>query len=217
MNLRGIVFAALIGGMLGSGIGVGANYITTAYAQVAVPPDPSPVIVQAPPAPTNVPSGGTILGGILLAVVTTYGGVLVAGLRGLISSKTGIQLSDRFDTAIQNGMTNAVGKIAASMDGKVPLQFKSEFVNQVVAYLQTTVPDLIKQMGATPTAGGFFDAVRARVEKFLLDPTFPVSIDATPAANPQLSGITGNVVADLHNVIQQVQQALDQMKRAQGT
>lgn len=188
-KIRNLFFAVVIGASLGSIAGTGyAQFVPSAPTNQgggglspAAPTQPTPVVVQAPPPETNVPSGGTIIGGILTAVVTTFGGILVSSLRSFLAAKTGIQLSDRFDDAIKNGMSSLVTKFSTSIDGKIPIHVKSEFVNDLITYLQTTIPDLIKQMGGNPTSAGFFAAVKARFEKFLLDPHFPVSVDPTPA------------------------------------
>lgn len=171
---------------------------------------PSYVLAQDQPAPTvSVPtqttgttitttapvsndttiSVGTIAGQVLTWVLAAFavpiGGFIVQLLYKL-AAKAGVTLDDarreRLQEIVENGLHLAAASVSKDLNGKIPLAVKSQVLAQVVAYTQMHGADTLKALGLEPQGILAVDAIKARTEKALADPTVPVTIAPSTTA-----------------------------------
>ena len=136
-------------------------------------------------------SVGTLAGQVLTWAVTAFGSLLATifatwGYR--LIQLTGVQLTDaaraRLQEIILNGLNEGAKTEAANLDGKDQVAVKDAIVAKAVTYAQAHGADTIKQLGLDPTSGIAVEAIKARIETAINDPTVatPAVLDAPGVA-----------------------------------
>jgi hypothetical protein len=179
------------------------------------PPAPPPPPVVAPATPTVVPSAppvtqntvttngpvssettisvGTIAGQVLTWAAAAFGSVAATvftawGVR--LFKLAGVQMSDaaraRLQEIIVNGLNVGAEKATHDLGGKGQVEIKNETVATAVAYAQAHAADAIKQLGLDPNSGAAVEAIKARIETAIADPTVPTPAVLDPPATPKV-------------------------------
>jgi hypothetical protein len=171
---------------------VGTNSAAMPSAGVVVGPGGVRVVAPAPAATQNTVtttgpvssettiSVGSLAGEVLQWLAAAFGvpigGLLTAWLYRLFKL-AGVQVSDGLRSKLQeiivNGL-NAGAKVeAANMQGKDQIAIKNAVVQQAVVYAQAHGADTIKALGLDPQSGAAVEAIKARIETAIADPTVP--------------------------------------------
>jgi hypothetical protein len=204
---RVIVAAAFASTLLVGSVAAQTTDQATGPAQV-VAPAPVPQIVAPPAAPvqqntirTTAPvssettiSVGTLAGQLLNWVVLGFSGP-IGGLAVWIMvralSYLGVKLTDagraRLDEMVVNGLNIAAPLIEQRLAGEGKVAIKNAVVASAVAYVQDHGADTIKKLGLDPQSGAAVEAIKARIETAIADPTVPtpaVLDPPTPSAPP---------------------------------
>lgn len=175
----------------------------TSPAPTPVPAAVAPVPVQAPvavpaPAPavtqntvtTTGPvksettiSVGSIAGDVLQWMAAAFGvpiGALVTGWLYRLFKAAGLQVSDQLRDKLQqivvNGINAGAKKAQTDLAGRAPVEIKNAALANAVAYTQAHGAETIKALGLDPQSGVAVEAIKARIETAINDPT-----QATPA------------------------------------
>lgn len=161
--------------------------------QIGVTNLPAPVILQS--APTAKLPLGDYAGEILTWVVTTFGATIGAALTALLVKmlqNAGVQgaglLRDKLDEIIVNGLNIAAKEAAAGLQGRGQVEVKNEIVRRAVQYAQAHAADTLKALGADPASAAAIEAIKARIETAIADPSVPTPAildgKTTTPANP---------------------------------
>lgn len=172
---------------------------------VTAPAPPPVAVAPAPPTPaatqntvtttgavtseTNI-SVGTIAGQVLTWAATAFGSVLATvfaawGVR--LFKLAGVQMTDaardRLQQIILNGLNAGAKAEEGNLAGRGQVEIKNAVVQQAVAYTQNHGAETIKALGLDPQSGAAVEAIKARIETAVNDPTTPTPavLDA-PAA-----------------------------------
>lgn len=173
--------------------------LSPAVAQT-VSPAPAPttqntVTTSGPVSSTTTIETGTIAGQVLTwvaaAFATAVGSVLTVWLIRLMKL-AGVQgadlLRDKLQEVIINGLNAAAAAGAKELQGKDPITIKNAIVADAVAYTQDHAAETIKALGLDPNSGAAVEAIKARIETAITDPTVPTppvlspSLPAKPAS-----------------------------------
>ena len=166
----------------------------TAPVAISVPAAPvtqNTVSTTGPVTSDTTISVGTLAGQVLTWAVTAFGSLLATifatwGYR--LIQLTGVQLTDaaraRLQEIILNGLNEGAKTEAANLDGKDQVAVKDAIVAKAVTYAQAHGADTIKQLGLDPTSGIAVEAIKARIETAINDPTVatPAVLDAPGVA-----------------------------------
>lgn len=127
----------------------------------------------------------SILEWFQVAFIGTLGTLFSALVyRGL--SWMGVQVTDQQKAQLQgvivNGLNSAAAKAAVDLRSNTALDInvKSQIVADAVKYAQDHAADTIKALGLDPNSGQAVEAIRARIETALNDPTTPTPPAITP-------------------------------------
>jgi hypothetical protein len=179
-------------------------WFSPAVAQTKTVPVPSSeVVTQVAPSPatqntitTTAPvssettiSVGTLAGQVLTWLAAAFGSILATvftawGVR--LFKTAGVQLGDaaraRLQEIIVNGLNIGAATAAQNLAGKGQVQVKNEIVAQAVAYTQTHGAEAMKTLGLDPNSGAAVQAIKARIETAIADPTVPTPAVLDPPA-----------------------------------
>lgn len=165
---------------------------------------PAKVTTETPAGTTTVTTvkGGTIAASIIEWMQVAFGGVIGAGvLAGIVKGLQwmGIQVTTQMKGQLQaiiiNGINDAAAKaqVALKSSDKLDIQVKNQIIADAVDYTQRHAPDTIKALGLDPKSGEAVEAIRARIETALNDPTTPTPAEITPlTGQPQVNGVVIN-------------------------
>ena len=173
-----------------------------------VAPGPPSVVTIPPAAPSGAPpvtqntvttsgpvssettiSVGTLAGQVLTWAATAFGSVLATvfaawGVR--LFKLAGVQISDaardRLQQIILNGLNAGAKEAQERLADKDPVTIKNATVASAIAYTQAHGADSIKALGLDPTSGAAVEAIKARIETAVADPSVPTpAVLDTPA------------------------------------
>jgi hypothetical protein len=164
----------------------------------AAPATQNTITTTAPVTSETTISVGTIAAQALEWVGATFGAVIGTALTALILKwfkLAGIQISDaaraRLQEIVVNGLNASAKAAEAEMQGKGQVEIRNATVAKTVAYVQNHGADTIKQLGLVPTEQKAVEAIKARIETAVADPTVatPAVMDApvVVAQKPQLA------------------------------
>lgn len=131
---------------------------------------------------------GTMAGQALMWVAsvfgTTIGGVITMWLWKLFSL-AGLQVSETLRAKLQeiivNGL-NAGAKVEADhLQGKGVIEVKNDIVARAVTYTQAHGAETLKALGLDPTSDRAVEAIKARIETAIADPSAPTPAVLAPA------------------------------------
>ena len=167
-------------------------------ATVSAPVTQNTVSTTGPVSSETSISVGTLAGQVLTWAATAFGSLLATifaawGVR--LFKLAGVQISDamraRLQEIILNGLNAGAKAEAQNLAGKDPIVVKDAIVAHAVAYTQDHGANVIKALGLDPKNGTAVEAIKARIETAIADPTV-----ATPAAlgGPPLVAVAPKVV-----------------------
>ena len=164
------------------------------------------IVVQNPPATYDQPtpptkSTITIKGGDLAAQIldwfyVAFGGILSAGVMALIYKVFGyfgIKTTDiqraQLEAVVVNGLSSgaAQAQMRLRATDKLDITSKNEIVNAAIDYTQRHAAETIRALGLDPKSGEAVEAIRARIEKVLNDPSTPTPPAITPPSGQPLA------------------------------
>ena len=125
-------------------------------------------------------SVGTLAGSILNWIMVAFGpviGSMVVLILVRTLKKLGIDATDsmraRLQEIVVNGLNAGAKNATEQMQGKDQITIKNAVVAQAVAYTQAHGADEIKALGLDPHSGPAVEAIKARIETAINDPTMP--------------------------------------------
>lgn len=163
----------------------------------------SPVWAQTVPVPTQAPqtqitttapvtsdttiSIGTLAGQVLQWVAAAFSlpiGALIVGWLLKLMQLTGVQVTAQMKDQLQGIVVNALHSAAANnakrLEGKSEVVVKDTIVAEAIKYTQQHGAATIKALGLDPKSGEAVEAIKARIEKAIVDPTTPTPVVITP-------------------------------------
>lgn len=179
------------------GVTAPAGTNAPAVVQQAAPATQNTVTTTGPVSSETTISVGSIAAQALEWVGATFGAVIGTALTALIMKwfkLAGIQISDaaraRLQEIVVNGLNASAKAAETELQGRGQVEIKNATVAKTIAYVQAHGADSIKQLGLQPTEQAAVDAIKARIETAVADPTVPTPavMDApepTVAAKPQ--------------------------------
>lgn len=168
--------------------------VSKAHAEVVAAP---PVVTTAPGTTitTSAPvtsstkiDVGTYAGQALMWVASVFGSTIGAALTALILrllKNAGIQGSEMLRSKLQdiivNGLNAGAREASARLQDRGQIDVKNVAVANAVTYVQQHGADTLKQLGIDPTGPEAIEAIKARIETAINDPTVPTPpiLDAT--------------------------------------
>ncbi len=152
-------------------------------APVAVPPvaaTQNTITTTAPVSSETTISVGSWASAALQWAITAFsvpiGTLLTAWLYRLFKLagvKVSDDLRDKLQQVIVNGLNAAAKRAETDMTGRGKVEIKNEVVSGAVAYAQVHGADTIKALGLDPNSGAAVEAIRARIETAINDPSQP--------------------------------------------
>jgi hypothetical protein len=167
--------------------------VTPATPAAAPSPTPSPVTQNTVTTTGPVSSDTTISIGTLAGQVLTWAAAAFGSLAATVFTAwgvrlfklAGVQMSDaarsRLQEIIVNGLNVGAAAATQNLAGKDKVQVKNETVAAAIAYAQSHGADAIKQLGLDPQSGAAVEAIKARIETAIADPTVPTPAVLDPA------------------------------------
>ena len=153
-------------------------------APIAAPPaspaTQNTITTTAPVSSSTTISVGTLAGQVLTWAATAFGSLLATvfaawGVR--LFKLAGVQMTDamrdRLQEIILNGLNAAAKQETQTLAGKGQVEIKNAVVAKAVAYTQDHGADTIKALGLDPQSGEAVEAIKARIETAIADPTVP--------------------------------------------
>jgi hypothetical protein len=144
-------------------------------------------------AQTLDPSHNIVLGDVAASIIqwaiAAFGPMIAAAVLWLVMrllKAAGLKntdlLKDQLQAIIVNGINIGASRAQGLMAGKGQMAIKDRAAIYAVEYTQTHAAAIIKALGLDPTSGEAVQAIRARIETALADPTTPTSPVVTPTA-----------------------------------
>lgn len=132
---------------------------------------------------------GTYAGEALEWVVATFGvpigGLLTAWLLRLFKNEGIIGaglLRNKLQSIIVNGLNLAAAQAARDLAGRGTIEIKNSAVATAVRYAQDHGADTLKALGLDPTSPQAVEAIKARIETAITDPSTPTNPALSPPA-----------------------------------
>ncbi len=148
------------------------------------------ITTTAPVSSTTTISVGSIasdfLGWIVVAFSGPIGGLAV-WIMVRVLKNLGITATDAMRARLQEIVVNALNVSAPviqdRLKGQGQIEVKSAIVKDAIVYVQAHGADTIKALGLDPKSGEAVQAITARIETAIADPTVPTPkvLDAVPA------------------------------------
>jgi tartrate dehydratase beta subunit/fumarate hydratase class I family protein len=160
------------------------------------------VQTSAPVTSTTVVKGGDLAAQIIqwlqVAFGSTIGGVaLYIFVRGLnyIGIKITAENKAQLQGIIVNGLNAAAARAEVQLKNNpnLDINVKSKIIADAVGYAQDHGAETIKALGLDPKSGEAVEAINARIQTALNDPTVPTPAVITPAnGQPQVNKVIVN-------------------------
>ena len=143
-------------------------------------------------------SVGTLAGSILNWIMVAFGpviGSMVVWILVRVLKKLGIDATDalreRLQEIVVNGLNAGAKSATEQLQGKGEVEIKNAVVAQAVAYTQVHGAETIKALGLDPQSGATVEAIKARIETAINDPTTPTPaiLDGAGKPAPQAAAV----------------------------
>lgn len=165
-------------------------------AQVAPQPVPTQtpsttIVTTAPVSSDTTISVGTLAGQVLTWLAAAFsvpvGSIAVVWLLRLMKL-AGVQVTgamkEQLQATIVNGLNAAAASTTERMRGQSQIAIKNAIVADAIRYTQDHAAETIKALGLDPQSGEAVQAIKARIETAIVDPTVPTPPVLAPAAPP---------------------------------
>lgn len=157
---------------------------------VTSPPTQTPttqITTTAPVTADTTISIGTLAGQVLTWVAAAFSlpiGALIVGWLLKLMQLTGVQVTTQMKEQLQSIVVNSIHSAAASnakrLEGKSQFVVKDVIMADAIKYTQLHGAATIKALGLDPQSGEAVEAIRARIEMAIVDPTVPTPVVVTP-------------------------------------
>ncbi len=158
----------------------------------AAPVTQNTVNTTGPVASSTTISVGTLAGAILNWIMVAFGpviGGMVVWILVRVLNKLGIQATDAMRARLQeiviNGLNAGAKNATEQLQGRGQVEIKNAVVAQAVAYTQVHGAETIKALGIDPQSGSAVEAIKARIETAINDPSTPTPAVLDPTAAPK--------------------------------
>lgn len=142
-------------------------------------------------AQTLDPSHNVVLGDVAASIIqwaiAAFGPLIAASVLWLVMrllKAAGLKntdlLKDQLQAIIVNGINIGAVRAQGLLAGQGRVQVKDKAVMFAIDYVQAHGGNIIKALGLDPQSGEAIQAIRARIETALADPTTPTSPIVTP-------------------------------------
>ncbi len=168
---------------------------TTTLAQAPPPANIAPgttVSTTGPVTSSTTIETGTLAGQALMWVASVFGtavGSVLVGWLYRLFKVAGITATDamraRLQQIVVNGLNAGAAAAAGRLEGKGSVAIKQPIVAEAVRYVQEHGKDELKALGVDPSSNAAVDAIKARIETAITDPTVPTPAVLTPPPAPQ--------------------------------
>lgn len=137
---------------------------------------------------------GSYAGQVLLWLAAAFsvpvGTLLTAWLLRLFKLagvETTEQMRKKLQDIIVNGLNAAAANNADRLQGMAPVQVKNLIVQDAIKYAREHGAETIKALGLDPNSGEATEAIKARIETAITDPTLPTPPILAPAGTVPLA------------------------------
>jgi hypothetical protein len=168
-----------------------ASPATWRLADAGAPATQNTITTTAPVSSETNISVGTLAGQFLAWIMVAFSGPiggLAVWIMVRVLKNLGITASDAMRARLQEIVVNALNvsapKVQADLAGRGQVEIKNAVVAQAVAYTQAHGADTIKALGLDPTSGAAVEAIKARIETAIADPSTPTPAALDPPAAP---------------------------------
>lgn len=148
----------------------------------SVPPATTPPVVVTP-----VISTGTYAGEVLTWLAAAFAGpvgLLITAALWKLFKLLGVQVTDQMKDQLQgiivNGLNKGAANISTRLEGQGKIEIKNAIVADAVKYTQDHAGETMKALGLDPHSGAAVEAIKARIETALNDPSAPTPPVITP-------------------------------------
>jgi len=160
------------------------------------------VQTSAPITSTTVVKGGDLAAAVISWMQIAFGGtigtvalwIFVRGLNWL-----GIKVTAENKAQLQGIIINGINAAAAKAETQVrgnpnlDINIKSQIIADAVGYAQDHGSEVIKALGLDPKSGEAVEAINARIQTALNDPTVPTpAVITPPTGQPQVNKVIVN-------------------------
>lgn len=195
-NLLVVAFLMLLPTMASSQVCSGNcdQVKSNVYLAQATQVETQPAVVQntvnttGPVASTTTFSFGSLGSQILQWIMVAFGpviGSIVVWILVRVLKQLGIQATDALRARLMdiatNGLNFGAQQVETDLQGKGQVEIKNAIVAKAVTYTQAHGAETIKALGLDPNSGAAVEAIKARIETALADPTAPTPAILAPA------------------------------------
>lgn len=163
--------------------------VALACALAAAPESVSFAQTAAPAAPDTV-SVGTLGGQVLMWIAAAFSlpiGALLTVLAKRAMTLAGVQVNEAMSKQLQdtivNGLNASAANVSERLKGQGTIAIKNAVVADAVKYVQDHRAETIQALGLDPQSGAAVQAIKARIETAIADPTTPTPPAITPEAS----------------------------------
>ena len=164
-----------------------------APAPVAAPATQNTITTTAPVSSETTISVGTLASQFLAWLVAAFSvpiGSLAVWIMVRVLKNLGITataaMRARLGEMVVNALNVSAPEIESRLAGQGQVAIKNEIVKSAIAYVQDHGADAIKTLGLDPQSGAAVEAIKARIETAIADPSIPTPkiLDPTPTPTP---------------------------------
>jgi hypothetical protein len=167
---------------------VGTTTVPGGMVNTAPPATQNTITTTAPVSSNTTISVGTLAGQVLSWVMVAFSGPiggLAVWIMVRVLNNLGITATDalraRMKEFVINGLNATAPFVQAQLVGRGQVEIKNEVVAQTVAYVQAHGAETIKKLGQDPMSQAAVEAIKARIETAIADPTVPTPAVLDPA------------------------------------
>jgi hypothetical protein len=157
-----------------------ATTLPVAVAPPSTPATQNTVTTSGPVSSDTTISVGSIAGQFLAWIMVGFSGPiggLIVWIFVRVLKNLGITATDAMRARLTEFVVNGLNVSAAAAEkkfaGKDQVEIKNTVVANTIAYVQAHGADTIKALGLDPQSGAAVEAIKARIETAIADPTVP--------------------------------------------
>ena len=145
------------------------------------------ISTTAPVTSATTISIGSMASDVLQWIMAAFApvlGSLIVWILVRVLKKLGIDATDALRARLQDIVVNGLNVSAAAaekqIEGKSPIEIKSQIVQGAVTYIQAHGAETITALGLDPQSGQAVTAIKARIETAIADPSIPTPVVLNP-------------------------------------
>lgn len=152
----------------------------TTTAAPSAPVAQNTVTTTGPVASNTTISFGSLGSQILQWIMVAFGpviGSMIVWVLVRVLKKLGIDATDKLRARLMdivvNGLNSGAKQVEDNMQGKGQVEIKNAIVANAVTYTQAHAAETIKALGLDPQSGAAVEAIKAKIETAIADPSAP--------------------------------------------